>query len=75
MATWTAEPLYAVDEERGVCGRPFDASRYFCETHRLMHFGGRTFALINQWGGETHHCIEALLAAFPECGVSVLPNG
>ncbi len=33
-------------------GRNFDTTRYFCDEDELLHFGGRTYAFLNQWGGQ-----------------------
>jgi len=61
-----------VTHDRDLLGKTFDTTRYFCENDRLIHFSGRTFALINQWGDWTANTIAALLEAFPDSGISVV---
>jgi len=56
-------------------GKKFDTTRYFCAQDRLIHFGGRTFALTSQWGNWTASTIAALLESFPDCGISVVACG
>lgn len=38
-------------EARARDGRNFDPGRFFCDDGELLHFGGRTYAFVNQWGG------------------------
>lgn len=52
-------------------GKAFDPERYFCQTDELMHVGGRTYAVTNQWGATTQETIDALLTAFGNSGISI----
>ena len=48
-----AENFYLLAKEaRTQVGRNFDSTRYFCAEDELLHFGGRTYAFLNQWGGK-----------------------
>jgi len=49
----------------------FDPIRYFLEDDELIHSGGKTYALTNQWGGRTREVIKALLAKYPDKGIGV----
>jgi hypothetical protein len=52
-------------------GKAFDPDRYFCETQELLHVGGRTYAVTNQWGAGTQETVDALLTAFGHHGVTI----
>jgi hypothetical protein len=51
--------------------RGFDPDRYFCETEELLHAGGRTYAITNQWGASTQEAVDALLTAFGTDGITI----
>lgn len=57
--------------ERLQRGRSFDASRWFCEDCELLHVGGTTYAVSNQWGTETEELLVRLAATFPDAQVTV----
>lgn len=47
-----AEDFYRLaNEARAKEMRSFDPTRYFCANKELVHFGGRTYVFLNQWGG------------------------
>ena len=52
-------------------GPAWDARRWHCDNEALIHSGGMTWALSNQWGSRSHEAIELLLARWPETGVTV----
>lgn len=56
-------------------GKPFDASRYFCDDGELLHSGGKTWALSNQWGRWTFKFICELIKAFPDKEIGCTPSG
>jgi hypothetical protein len=60
-----------VAQEMKYKGRAFDPDRYFCETDELMHVGGRTYAVTNQWGATTQEAIDALLTAYGNHGIRI----
>ena len=60
-----------VAEQMKQQNRAFDPERYFCEPEELMHVGGRTYAVTNQWGASTQETIDALLTAFSANGVTI----
>lgn len=60
-----------VTEQMKQQNRAFDPDRYSCETEKLMHVGGRTYAVTNQWGARTQETIDALLTAFGAGGVAI----
>lgn len=56
-------------------GRSFDPTRYFCGEDELLHFGGRTYAFLNQWGGsDWMQAMINLRAAFPDQGIDFAPS-
>jgi len=61
----------AVSGARATQGRTFDPARWFCERDELIHFGGRTYAVSNQWGLGTDATLRALVSRFPQAGVTV----
>jgi hypothetical protein len=60
-----------VTKEMKYKNKAFDPDRYFCETEELMHVGGRTYAITNQWGASTQETIDALLTAFGNHGITI----
>jgi hypothetical protein len=60
-----------VSDQMKAKGRVFDPERYFCDTEDLMHAGGRTYAVTNQWGATTQETIDALLTAFGTQGITI----
>jgi hypothetical protein len=65
--------LDQVTEYMKAHGKAFDPDRYFCETEELLHVGGRTYAVTNQWGAGTQETVEALLTAFGKHGITIEP--
>lgn len=48
-------------------GRNFDPTRYFCGENELVCFKGRTYAFLNQWGGnDWMQAMTTLCDAFPD---------
>jgi hypothetical protein len=70
-----AENFYRLaNEARAKEGRSFDPTRYFCADEELLHFGGRTYAFLNQWGGaDWKQAMDNLIEAFPETGIEFAP--
>jgi hypothetical protein len=64
----------AVSTERASQGKTFDPIRWFCSDDELIHFGGRTYAVSNQWGMGTEEAIRALVIKFPDAGVTAEPS-
>lgn len=66
--TWNAEGFMT---RARLSGRSFDSSRWFCKDSELVGFGGKTYALSNQWGAESWlQAMNALKDAFPAYGIS-----
>jgi hypothetical protein len=63
--------LGALNADRAAEGRQFDSRRWFCAEHELIHFGGSTFAVSNQWGLRTKDTLSKIVEHFPGAGVSV----
>ena len=56
-------------------GRNFDPRRFFLADEDLLHFGGRTYAFSNQWGGANWlQGMKELCGAFPEKGIKFSPS-
>jgi len=55
-------------------GKSFDATRYFCADDELLHCGGKTWVLSNQWGTRTFDIICELLKSFPDKGIACSPS-
>ncbi len=56
------------EQEQG--GRAFDPRRYFCNEEELIHTGGCTYALTNQWGNRTEEALTRFVEAFRDKGVA-----
>jgi hypothetical protein len=69
--TLSAADFRQMMERQPPFGRAFDARRWFCGDGELIHSGGRTYAVSNQWGVDTHDVMLRLTQAFPEVGVHV----
>ncbi len=52
-------------------GRSWDDQRirFFCDDNELIHSGGKTWALSNQWGTHTFELIGELIKAFPALAI------
>ncbi len=62
-------------EARAREGRNFDPGRFFCGDDELLHFGGRTYAFLNQWGGKAFDdAMINLRDAFPDHGIAFAPT-
>ncbi|HEV7488095.1 MAG TPA: hypothetical protein VGQ65_20675 [Thermoanaerobaculia bacterium] len=61
----------ALKADRAAEGRPFDSRRWFCGEDELIHFGGSTFAVSNQWGLRTKETLAEIVGQFPSAGVAV----
>lgn len=62
------------NEVRAREGRTFDRVRYFCAENELVRFGGRTYAFLNQWGGEDWTtAMTNLRDAFPDRTIAFTP--
>lgn len=60
---------------RADIGKRFDPIRWFCGDDQLVHFGGRTYALSSQWGGEDWEAaMTNLQRAYPQFGISFTPT-
>lgn len=57
-------------EQEAAGGKTFDSARYFCDDDELIHSGGKTWALSNQWGTQTFDVICELIKAFPDKGIT-----
>lgn len=56
-------------------GRNFDPGRYFCGEDELLHFEGRTYAFLNQWGGRAFdEAMADLRDAFPDNEIAFAPS-
>jgi hypothetical protein len=56
-------------------GRGFDPTRYFCGDDDLIHFAGRTYAFLNQWGGsDWMKAMNNLRDAFPDQRIAFAPS-
>ena len=51
-------------------GKEFEAFRFFCNDGELIHSGGKTWALTNQFGPHTYKFITKLIEAFPGKGIT-----
>jgi len=71
-----AQSFYHLAKEaRAEEGRSFDPTRYFCGDADLVHFGGRTYAFLNQWGGTTWmEAMVNLRDAFPDQRIAFAPS-
>ena len=48
---------------------------HFCGDDELVHFEGRTYAFLNQWGGRVFdEAMAALRDAFPENDITFAPT-
>ena len=62
-------------EARAREGRNFDPGRYFCGADELLHFEGRTYAFLNQWGGRAFDtAMVNLRDAFPDNEIAFQPS-
>jgi hypothetical protein len=62
-------------EAREKEGRSFDPTRYFCSEEEVIHFGGRTYAFLNQWGGAAWmQAMVSLRDTFPDQGIVFTPS-
>lgn len=62
-------------EARAREGRNFDPGRYFCDDEELLHFEGRTYAFLNQWGGRAFdEAMVNLRDAFPDREIVFAPS-
>lgn len=62
-------------EARAKEGKSFDPGRYFCGDDELLHFEGRTYAFVNQWGGRGFDdAMVNLRDAFPEREIAFAPS-
>jgi len=63
------------EEARAREGRNFVPGRYFCGNDELLHFEGRTYAFVNQWGGKAFdEAMINLRDAFPEKAIAFAPS-
>jgi hypothetical protein len=67
----SAEFIARVSEERAASGRRFDQRRWFCADDELLHAGGRTYAVSNQWGAPTADMLRRLAQSFPQANIRV----
>jgi hypothetical protein len=51
-------------------GRPFRAGRWYTDDDELIRSKGKTYALSCQWGRKTEDTLQALVDAFPGCGLT-----
>jgi len=64
-----------VAKEQNREGRAFEKGRFFCGDGELVHFGGHTYALSNQWGGDDwHDAMRKLVDGFPNFGIRYTPT-
>ena len=70
-----AEFFEAARQKAESGGPSFQIRRWFREDGDLMFFQGETFVFSNQWGSRTEECMQALVAAFPEVGLSFAATG
>ncbi len=62
-------------EARAQEERTFDSTRYFCGEDELLHFHGRTYAFLNQWGGsDWKQAMVNLREAFPDKEIEFAPS-
>lgn len=67
--------FHLANKARAQEGKNFDKTRYFCGENELLHFGGRTYAFLNQWGGEAWlQAMINLRDSFPEQEVAFSPS-
>lgn len=61
--------------EKALSGGPsFNRTRWFCDDTELVHAGGSTYALSNQWGGPSwHRAMNALKDKYPEFNIDFSP--
>lgn len=57
-----------LEAEQG--GRSLERRRFYCDQDQLFIVGDNTYAVSNQWGAKTQETIDALLASFPNSGVT-----
>lgn len=55
-------------------GKPFGAARYFCDDGELLHSGGKTWALSNQWGTRAYEFICELKKVLPDKEITCTPS-
>lgn len=64
-----------VTEARAKEGRNFDPGRYFCGDGEILHFQGRSYAFLKQWGGsDFDEAMANLRDAFPENEIVFCPS-
>jgi hypothetical protein len=57
-------------------GKSFDPRRYFTEDEDLIRSGGKTYALVNQWGGGLwRRAIQAIRDNVPGISIEYQPTG
>ena len=69
----TDEYVRQVTETHKASGKQFNPGRWFCNPDELIHHGGNTYALSNQWGVHTAFFVQRLAAAFPDAEIVVKP--
>lgn len=72
----SGEDFYRLAKEaRAKEGRSFDPARYFCAENELLRVGGRTYAFLNQWGGNAWmQAMVNLRDSFPDQGIDFAPS-
>jgi hypothetical protein len=55
---------------QGTASPTFDPKRWFCADGEVIHAGGRTYALTNQWGADTAPTLRRLVGTFPTYSIS-----
>ncbi len=63
------EFIHDASGKKGMNGKVFDDSRWFCDDGELIYHNGSTFALSNQWGFRTIEALKILQASFPEANI------
>ena len=62
-------------QEAIAAGGKFDERRWFCNDGDLVHSSGKTYALSNQWGGESwRKAMDALISHFEAFNISYAPS-
>ncbi len=64
----------AAKQQSNSGGPIFNERRWFREENDLIFVQGETFAFSNQWGSRTEECMNSLISAFPDCGISFLAS-
>ena len=67
----SAEFVARVNADRAASGRRFDQRRWFCSDDELLHAGGRTYAVSNQWGARTEDMLRRLARSFPQARIEM----